>query len=441
MITKIFGWGRSLFSYSKIETLSRGSNALVYQNPRGISPRGLGRSYGDSAINSGGTALDSRALKQIDIDPVSATAKVGAGVTFLELENESINWGFFPIVVPGTAFVTIGGAIASDIHGKSHHRIGSISEHLISIDLLTSDGLVRKLKPSGETSDLFWATVGGMGLTGMIVEAVISLMAIESAFVNVIEKRVKNFEDLLTNLIELNSSHIYTVAWVDLSGRYLGRGIVSAANHSNSADISPRLASKVMSPKTPKKIKIPQINKIKIINKFTIRIFNSVWYYKPLGKKIQHIQKFMHPLDGIQNWNAIYGDKGFVQYQFVIPLNKTSVLKEVIYILRVNSCSSFLTVLKSLGKDSRALIGFPIQGWTLAIDFHLGQRNLMQVLEEIDKLVMSAGGRVYLTKDSRLSHKCLESMYPKLNEWKKIKRSIDPDNNWQSDQGRRLKLC
>jgi decaprenylphospho-beta-D-ribofuranose 2-oxidase len=178
-----------------------------------------------------------------------------------------------------------------------------------------------------------------------------------------------------------------------------------------------------------------------MINRFSIRLFNALWFHKPLGKEIQHIQKYMHPLDGILNWNTVYGDKGFVQYQFVVPLNRTDVLQSILQKLKTEKCGSFLTVLKSFGKGPTGLIGFPMNGWTLAIDLPNGDRNLSQLLRDLDQLVANAGGRIYLTKDSRLNSELLPEMYPDLEKWKGIKHEFDPFNRWQSDQGRRLKLC
>jgi decaprenylphospho-beta-D-ribofuranose 2-oxidase len=441
MFTKISGWGNSLHSLSFIKALSQENSGLNEANSRGAIPRGLGRSYGDSANNSGGTVLYAEGFSHKYIDPQSGIAVVGAGVTLHSLESDALKLGFFPFVVPGTAEVTIGGAIASDIHGKSHHRVGSFSNHLIEMKLLTGEGSLRVLRPNGENSRLFWATVGGMGLTGVIIEATIQLLKVETAFVTVTEKRVLSLEELLKVLLEFNSKHTYTVAWVDLSGSFKGKGIVSAADHAKMEHISTKNHTKILKPINLKSFRIPFTLKNGLINRFSIRVFNLFWFYKPLGKKIQHIQKYMHPLDGIANWNVLYGSKGFTQYQFVVPLNRIEVLRTIIERFKNEKCGSFLTVLKSFGDCPTGLIGFPMSGWTLAIDLPNNARNLSQILRDVDRLVINAGGRIYLTKDSRLNHEHLISMYPDLNEWKGIKREIDPRNYWQSDQGRRLKLC
>jgi decaprenylphospho-beta-D-ribofuranose 2-oxidase len=441
MISRIAGWGNTPHSFSKLVKLTLFDETELNLHSRGAIPRGLGRSYGDSANNSGGVAIDTANLKGIDIDPEKGIAVIGSGVSIFELEVESLKHGFFPFVVPGTAQVTIGGAIASDIHGKSHHKIGSFSNHLLEMKLLTSDGVIKTLRPNDGSSHIFWATVGGMGLTGVIIEATISLMRVESEFVTVEEKRVMDLDELLITLLKFNSSYMYTVAWIDLSGKFQGRGIVSGANHSTSE--SRRQNSNAFSLKPLERVsfKIPYPFKFGIINDISTRIFNSFWYHKPLGKKLQHVQKYMHPLDNVSNWNTVYGSRGFIQYQFVVPLDNTQVLKHILSKLKITNSGSFLTVLKSFGEESSGLISFPIKGWSLAIDFPKNIPNLSQVLRDLDQLVLSAGGRVYLTKDSRLSHIHIPLMYPNLHSWKKIKGEIDPNNHWQSDQGRRLKLC
>lgn len=441
MFKKISGWGNSLHSFSLTKVLNKDDLLLQETNSRGVIARGLGRSYGDSANNSGGTVLDTGEFSQFKIDSENGIAVVGAGVSIHTLETESLKRGFFPFVVPGTGYVTIGGAIASDIHGKSHHRVGSFSNHLLEIKLLIGNGSLRALRPDDDTAPLFWATVGGMGLTGMIVEAKIRLMKVETAFVSVKEKRVASLDELLKVLLDFNSNYPYTVAWIDLSGRFKGRGIVSAAEHTMLDRVPHKKRCKPLEPLEQKSFVIPVTPKNGIVNGLFIRAFNTLWFHKPLGKGVQHLQKYMHPLDTILNWNELYGVKGFVQYQFVIPIERVSVLKTILMRLKSENHGSFLTVLKSFGNAPTGLIGFPMNGWTLAIDLPNGTRHLSRLLRDLDELVLGAGGRVYLSKDSRLNHKHLSSMYPHLGDWKRIKKEIDPQNNWQSDQGRRLKLC
>jgi decaprenylphospho-beta-D-ribofuranose 2-oxidase len=441
MTSKISGWGKSTSSYSDIKQIQFPELELPSCTVRGFVPRGLGRSYGDSATNSGGTALESRDLDRIFIDSTAGVAIVGSGVTIQQIESESLPLGYFPNVVPGTAQVSIGGAIASDIHGKSHHKVGSFSNHIIEIKVLGSDGIVRTFKPEDDSSQHFWATIGGMGLTGMITQATIKLQKIETSYLTVKESRVRNLDELLSTLKSLSEEYLYTVAWIDLSGKFLGRGVVSGANHCDASSLPRKYKSKELAPINVRQKQIPNAFKLGVVNRFTTRIFNYIWFRKPLGKKLQHVQKYMHPLDGISNWNVVYGDRGFIQYQFVIPFDRSDVLKTILIKLRNSKCSSFLSVLKGLGEQSKGLLGFSIPGWTLAIDLPVNNSGVAKVLIELDDLVLKSGGRIYLTKDSRMNPNHLAQMYPNLEEWKKIKSQMDPGNCWKSDQGRRLNLC
>jgi decaprenylphospho-beta-D-ribofuranose 2-oxidase len=280
-----------------------------------------------------------------------------------------------------------------------------------------------------------------MGLTGFITEATIKLTKVQTAYVNVEEKRAKDLDELLSDLLEFNRKYLYTVAWIDFSGKFRGRGIVSGADHADLEKMPKQLAQSTLKPLHQRRLTLPYPFRFGIINRFSIRIFNSIWYYKPLGKNLQHIQKYMHPLDDIQNWNVVYGKEGFIQYQFVVPFDRTEAIRQIVQVLKNNRLGSFLTVLKSFGVPSKGMLGFPIEGWTLAIDFPKNKSNLNDILIELDEIVLDSSGRIYLTKDSRLDSTYLPAMYHNLDIWKSVKREVDPENFWQSDQGRRLKLC
>ncbi len=441
MLSKISGWGNSTQSYTTLRKADRDNLLINLVSDRGVISRGLGRSYGDSASNAGGITLDCSNLKGAKIDTTNGIATLSAGVTIIEFEKLCLPHGYFPYVVPGTGNVTIGGAIASDIHGKSHHKVGSFSNHVLEIKLLTSEGHEQTIYPHGETSQIFWATIGGMGLTGLILEAKIKLLKIETAYVKVVESRSMNLNELLTTLIDFNEKYLYTVAWIDLSGKFEGRGVVSGADHAKLSDLKARTLAKKLTPLSLKGIKLLNPFKLRMINNLTIRIFNVLWFYKPLRRSIQHVETYMHPLDSIQNWNTFYGKKGFIQYQFVVPYENSHILPILIGRLRDSKCSSLLSVIKSFGNESEGLLSFPLKGWTLAVDLSIGSPDLIPVLREIDELIIGAGGRIYLTKDSRMNSEHLKLMYPNLPKWKKIKADVDPQNLWQSDQGRRLGLC
>lgn len=431
------GWGRNTFSWGDEISIQQFLD-LMPAPSRGCIPRGLGRSYGDSASNSNGYCIRPEGLSERSVSIKNSVATCAAGVTIGELERIALINNYFPRVVPGTEFVTIGGAIASDIHGKSHHKVGSFSRHVRRIKLLTKPNSVIELYPSGPTSELFWATCGGMGLTGLILEADIELREVRSSFVDVKEYRVSNFKEIVELMDVLDSSYEYSVAWVDLSGDFIGRGRVTFANHS---DINRNLyfeVSKLDRNKSRKSFRIPFIGFMNFVTPLSTRIFNTFWYFKPLTQGTHDIIKFMHPLDPISNWNQLYGKSGLVQYQFVIPSKSIDKLQDVLKVLRDANTSSSLAVLKKLGEESGALLGFSMPGWTLAIDIPAKHKNLAKILDQIDEIVIAAGGRVYLTKDSRVSSLAFRRMYPKFNEFLKVKGLVDPETFWISDQFRRL---
>ena len=438
---KVSGWGRTIFSESRILHLPLSPNQDQGGNGRGAIPRGLGRSYGDSAQNSGGIVIDCRDLKKLSIDPSTGIASVGSGVTIAELELESLRFGYFPFVVPGTGQITIGGAIASDIHGKSHHRFGSFCDHVLELTMILANGDRRTTGPKDKKDSLFEATVGGLGLTGMVIEAKIQLMEVKSSLLNVNEVRVHNIEEMFKVLSEFDLQFHYTVAWLDLSSDCKGRGIVSGANFAEAAYSSISGRKTRFRTRKSRRFSFHFISKLGLINPLTVRLFNIIWFRKPLGKKEQYIQDYLHPLDRISNWNELFGKYGIVQYQFVIPYCNQHLIQTIIQVFATNHLSSPLSVLKSFGSQSQGLLGFPIQGWTLAIDFPANAKGLEKVLNEVDEMVCLAGGRVYLTKDSRISTDMVEKMYPNLDRWREAKRNFDPENYWKSDQSRRLNLC
>ena len=437
------GWGRSLRSTSteyepgSLQELQEfiGTN----QNPRGLIAHGLRRSYGDSALNIAGVSINSDFLSETTFHPENRSVTVGAGVSIRALEKSSLERQLFPPIVPGTGFVSIGGAIAADIHGKSHHTTGSFASCLMRIRLLYSDGEIRDLYPEGPTADHFWATVGGLGLTGMIVEADLQLIQVSSPSVRVEETRVDNLEEMLSVLSASDAGFQHTVAWIDLSGDFRGRGVVGKGNYitqeSNSEKVLPTKNRE--GPSLP----FPKIGALSLINKYTVRAFNEMWFRKPLTHGISTIDSFMHPLDRIQNWNRIYGPRGFLQYQFVVPEGNEDFLEHVLASMKEIGAASFLGVLKKFGEGSAAHLSFPKPGWTLALDISTHLPNLEQTLNSLDSQLCARGGRIYLIKDARLKPEFLPVMYPRLEEWRSIRNNMDPHGMWQSDQSRRLKLC
>lgn len=431
------GWGRTKCSKGlcyPIEDLNKIKNKNKTINGLGI---GLGRSYGDSSLNSQGIYWSSENLRKVSIDISNGIADCESGVTIGEIERCALKLGFFPPTVPGTEFVTIGGAVASNIHGKSHHTVGSFADSLTEIKLLNSGGEISTLTPSQPE---FWATVGGMGLTGLIISAKIKLIPVETSFLKVQEKRVKSISDLIKTLDNFDKKFTYTVAWVDLSGKFVGKGIVSGGNHSKLEELPKKYRNKPLICQYPKKLSVPDIFPHFFINSASVRIFNFLWFWKVKNKGLVHIRKFLHPLDSISNWNRIYGRLGFIEYQVLIPLNRQNILHEILTELEKINAYSFLGVIKKFGDCRNDFLSFASPGYTFSIDLRLTSK-VSDTLAKLDNKIIDAGGRVYLTKDSRLSKQSFSLMYPKYEHWLELKKKMDPENYWQSDQGRRLGLC
>jgi len=434
------GWGRSLHSISSeyepgsVQELQEFVSANEIS--RGAIAHGLRRSYGDSSLNIGGVTINSEFLSGLTFHSENRMVTVGAGVSMRTLEKAALERQLFPPVVPGTGYVSIGGAIAADIHGKSHHTTGSFSSCVKRIQLLYSDGEVRDLYPEGPTANHFWATVGGLGLTGIILEADLQLIAMESSSVMVEETRVDDLEEMLSVLSSSDAGFQHTVAWIDLSGDFRGRGVVGKGNYiTQSLDSTPSKIKKGTS------LPFPKIGNLSLINKYTVRAFNEMWFRKPLTNGTTTLDSFMHPLDRIQNWNRIYGGQGFLQYQFVVPEGNEDFLELVLSTMKELGAASFLGVLKRFGKGSPGHLSFPKPGWTLALDIPTQLDNLEQALNSLDSQLCARDGRIYLIKDARLKAEFVPLMYPRLEEWRAIRNNMDPRGMWQSDQSRRLKLC
>ena len=428
------GWGNNFQSRSQrvvISNLDELQGLLAKtESGRGFLPVGLHRSYGDSALNSGGTLIDLSALNSIAIDASTGVAVVGAGVTITQLERAALIHSLFPPVVPGTGFVTMGGAIAADIHGKSHHKTGTFSACVRRIKLLLASGVVADYTPKEAE---FWATIGGLGLTGVVLEVEIQLKSVKSNSADVTERRVKNLGEMIDVLGSADADFEHTVAWIDLSGDYRGRGVVSLGNYGSTT-----VKAKDSDSAGPK---LPSIAGKNFITPLSVRAFNEIWFRKPLKNGPVSLGKYMHPLDGVNEWNNIYGRDGFLQYQFVIDIGKEEILEKLFAGLRSLKAASFLGVLKKFGQQTPAPLSFPRAGWTLTLDYSTKVPGLEKFLQEFDEQLVAAGGRIYLIKDSRVSPALIPAMYPELNNWREIRRTMDPTGLWQSDQARRLQLC
>jgi len=441
LITALSGWGRypvqtcGLYRPERYADFRSTSSSLI--------ARGQGRSYGDAALNQNGSVLlTERINRLLDIDLSKGILRAEAGVTLAEILQVILPQGWFLPVTPGTKFVSLGGCIAADVHGKNHHHEGAFSHHVLGIELILADGKHVACSPS-ENSELFWATMGGMGLTGIVGEATIQLIPIKNGSMIVRHSPADNLEQLFQQLEDPTMDDRYTVAWIDslASGRQLGRGIVMFGHHSTAEELpfDFKYSSKVKNSRS-----IPFDLPSFLLNPLSIGAFNELYYRKEGRRRtpfISDYDRFFYPLDAIGHWNRLYGKRGFVQYQCVIPqISAFDGIRTLLQELSGSRRPSFLAVLKRLGIQGNGMLSFPMNGYTLALDLPIRDQGLFLLLDELDKIVLQHGGRVYLAKDARLSPEAFRSMYPRYDEWLKIKDAIDPENKFSSSLSRRLKI-
>ena len=404
--------------------------------------RGLGRSYGDSATNAGGAVvLQQRLDRLIAFDPATGVLECEAGVSFAAILDVFVPRGFFPPVTPGTKFVTLGGAIAADVHGKNHHVDGTIGRHVQSLRLLTASGEVLNCSPT-ENADAFWATVGGMGLTGVILTARLRLQRIESAYVRVDYKRAANIDAALESFAGGDRDHRYSVAWIDClaSGDALGRSVLIRGDHAPAAQL-PEKAGRAPLQLKPKRGKgVPFNFPNWALNKHSVRLFNAAYYARHGdATQVVNYDTFFYPLDGVRNWNRVYGRRGFIQYQALFPTHASRQgLIELLEKLSASGAASFLAVLKSTGAAGEGMLSFPFPGHTLALDLPNAGQRLQALVRELDAILLKHGGRLYLAKDSCMTPEAFAAMYPRLGEFKAVKARLDPHDRFASTQARRV---
>ena len=461
----LHGWGRTartsahVLSTADVEVIQAAVAQVADDNSdkpehlkRGVIARGMGRSYGDPAQNAGGLVIDMQPLNKIhSIDPESAIVDVDGGVTLDQLMKAALPYGLWVPVLPGTRQVTIGGAIGPDIHGKNHHSAGSFGNHVASMELLVADGRILHLEPEGSDDDpsgeLFWATVGGMGLTGIILRAKIRMTKTETAYFIADGDLTADLDETVAFHSD-GSEHNYTYssAWFDAISPEpkLGRAAISRGSLATLAqleELAPKLAKDPLKFNAPQLVTVPDIFPSFTMNKLSMVAIGELWWLKSgrYKNQVQNLTQFYQPLDLIGEWNRGYGSKGFLQYQFVVPMDAVEPFKDIVRDIQKSGHYSALNVFKLFGEGNRGHLSYPMPGWNVCVDFPI-KRGLGPFLDELDKRVMEFGGRLYLAKESRTSAEHFHAMYPEMGEWLRIRNDIDPTGVFESDMSRRLEL-
>ncbi len=441
---EISGWGRYPRHRTRVIAPSDLSNVkTLLTGPTGLVSRGNGRAYGDAAIGQAVTAFTVGLNRMRSFDPETGRLTVEAGVLLSEILESFVPRGFFPPVVPGTKFVTVGGMVASDIHGKNHHRDGGFGAHVENLTLLLPGGETVSCGPDRQP-ELLAATIGGMGLTGTILDATFRLRRIETGWMRQQTLVANNLDEAMAALSD-TTDVTYSVAWIDCLARgpSLGRSLIFAAEHATGADFAAMQPGAPVFPKAKMgragvPIDLPGF----ALNRLSVAAFNELYFRAGAAKSgapfLVSWDPYFFPLDSINGWGRIYGRMGFLQHQCVIPPERAKpVLAAIIERLARSGAPSFLAVLKQLGGGGRGMMSFPVEGYTLALDMHVNDR-VFPLLDEIDRLVVEAGGRLYLAKDARQSRETFEAGYPDLPRFRDIRRSIGAEGRIASQLSTRL---
>jgi FAD/FMN-containing dehydrogenase len=438
------GWGRFPVEPCHLfrpERRAEVASILVSGAQRTYVSRGLGRSYGDAALNrDGGLICHTRLNRFLGFDSSTGTLECEAGVSFEEILRYFLPRGFFLPVTPGTKFVTLGGAIAADVHGKNHHKDGTLASFILDFKLLTPAGSVLACSRDSNP-EIFWATVGGMGLTGMILSARMQLRKVESAYVLVDYLKARNLEEALDAMGEGDERYQYSVAWIDClqTGKSLGRAVLMRGNHATAAQIPKSVRNPLAQPHHfgwNLSFDFPAL----ALNRWSVGAFNSLFYafHRTMTNQVVDFESYFYPLDAIENWNRLYGKRGFVQYQVALPQESgRRGLAALLGRLAESRRASFLAVLKRFGDANPGLLSFPLRGYTLALDLPV-TNGLIPLLRELDRVVISMGGRTYLAKDAVLSAADFRAMYPNVEAFRAVKRKFDPQGLLSSSLARRL---
>lgn len=428
----IQGWGR--FPAIEAEVKHPRNVLAVHEELNATTiARGLGRSYGDSALASNVIAMH-HLDHFLSFDETTGILQCEAGISLADILGYFVPRGWFLPVTPGTQFVTVGGAIASDVHGKNHHRDGCFSAWVEDITLMLGNGETVTCSTMVEPQ-LFRATCGGMGLTGTILRASIRLRRIASAWIAQTSIKASNLAALLTAL-DMHATAHYSVAWIDCiaRGEALGRGILMLGEHAADGGYPTPSA---------KKLSVPFAAPSLCLNRYSMRAFNALYYAKTRAAEthaLVHYEPFFYPLDRIQRWNLLYGKKGFLQYQCVIPKAAGhAALQQLLTAITDSGMGSFLAVLKLLGAENANLLSFPLEGYTLALDFKM-QPGVLALLDRLDAITRAAGGRIYLTKDARMSKEMFRAGYPRWEEFQAVREQYHALVIFSSQQSKRLGL-
>lgn len=395
---------------------------MSFQDGAPVLPFGEGRSYGDCCLNEDGVLLDTTGLNRfIALDQSRGLLRLEAGVSLDKILELMVPRGWFLPVTPGTKFVTLGGAIANDVHGKNHHQAGTFGRHVTRLELVRSDGQSYTCSPD-ENRELFRATIGGLGLTGLITWAEFRLKPIANPFIALESIRFESLADFYRLTEDSDKDYEYTVAWVDSTAPLsaTGRGIFMRGNHAKEAPAS--------RPGAGRRLSLPLEMPGWLLNRWTIKTFNRLYYTRQAAAQtaaIVHYEPFFYPLDRISNWNRLYGKSGFLQYQCVIPFSAgEGAVRELLERSSRSGLTSFLTVLKAFGNGhSPGMMSFPRPGVTLAMDFRFQGEATLRVLESLDEIVRQSGGCVYPAKDARMSAESFRAFFP---QWQEFARYVDP---------------
>lgn len=439
---RLSGWGRHPVRECRVyrpEKVSELAQVFASAPAGGVVPRGLGRAYGDAALNEGGAVVSHLRLNRLlSFDAETGVLECEGGVSLGEIVDAFLPRGWFLPVVPGTRHVTVGGAIAADVHGKNHHADGTFARFVDEIRLLTPGRGILTCSREVE-ADAFRATLGGMGLTGAVVSARLRLMRVESAWITVDQAPTRDLDHALARFSDADAGHRYSVAWIDAlaRGRNLGRGVLLLGDHAPASAVrgDPFARRKGGARAVP--FDAPPL----LLNRLTIGAFNRAYRASHRQKTgmLQPLEPFFWPLDAVGGWNRLYGRRGFIQYQCVVPPGAEDALRSVLERAAASGRASFLAVLKRFGSAGEGLLSFPMEGWTLSLDFPVAA-GLEEMVRAMDQVVADAGGRVYLAKDAMLNAETFARMYPAADAFRTVRRTLDPDGVLSSSLARRVGL-